>query len=173
MLDILFITETWLNLGDQMSLGDLTPPSCDILNSPRTSGHGRGVATLFLDCFKCRLLSTEMYSSFEVQLLKIDSLDPFFCALSFLSGLVSRRDKILVIGDFNMHLCSPSKPLVNEFLSLIESFKCQTLDLVLSFGFSVSNLEVSDVGISDHYSVVFDAVCSFCSPNLFSAFILC
>lgn len=98
---------------------------------------------------------------------------------------MSRRDKILVIGDFNMHLCSPSKPLVNEFLSLIESFnliqhvsgptykKCQTLDLVLSFGFSVSNLEVSDVGISDHYSVVFDAVCSFCSPNLFSAFILC
>ncbi|XP_026055013.1 uncharacterized protein LOC113108674 [Carassius auratus] len=191
-LDFFFITETWLNPGDQMALGELTPPGCDSLNSPRTAGRGGGVATVFRNTFKCRLLSTQIYSSFEVQLLKIDTLDSFFCALvyrppkwnkdfiqqfsDFLSGLMSRCDKLLVLGDFNVHLCCPSMPLVNEFLSLIETFnltqhvfgsthmKGHTLDLVLSFGISVSNLEVSDVGISDHYSVVFDAVCSYIYP---------
>lgn len=185
-LDFLFITETWVNPGEQMALGDLTPPGCNFLNSPRTSGRGGGVATVFKNSFKCKRLPMDTYSSFEAQLLKIEMMIPVFCVLvyrppkfnkdfiqqfsDFLSGLVSRGDRLLIIGDFNIHVCCPSKPLVNDFLLLTESLnlvqyvtdpthnKGHTLDLVFSYGFSVFNLEILDSGISDHYSLIFESV---------------
>ncbi len=60
------------------------------------------------------------------------------------------------MGDFNIHVCCPSKPLVRIFFNVLESFdllQCvfgpthehgHTLDLVLSFGFSVDNLKIVD-----------------------------
>lgn len=63
------------------------------------------------------------FSNFEVQLLKMGVLGPVFCALvyrpprinwaflqqfsDFLSGLVSRGDRLLILGDFNIRVCSP------------------------------------------------------------------
>lgn len=55
-------------------------------------------------------------------------------------------DSVLILGDFNIHVCCPSKPLVSEFMHLVESFNLtqfvagpthklgHTLDLVLSCG---------------------------------------
>ena len=62
----------------------------------------------------------------------------------------------------------PLKPLVKDFLNLIDSFNLvqfvsgptqergDALDLVLTNGFTVCNLEVCDALFSDHMPVVFD-----------------
>ncbi len=71
------------------------------------------------------------------------------------------------MGDFNIHVCCESKPLVKEFLSLIDSFnltqsvtgptheKGHTLDLVLSYGLCITIYEICDTGISDPLPVLF------------------
>lgn len=98
------------------------------------TAHGGGLATVFNNCFKCRSVPTGVYSIFEVQLLKTHATIPMLCALVYrppktnsnfiqklsdlLSFMVSHSDKLLILGDFNIHVCCPSKPMVNEFLEL-------------------------------------------------------
>lgn len=86
----------------------------------------------------------------------------------FLSGIVPNYDRILIIGDFNTHVCCPTKPLVKDLLNCIDSFNLiqsvigsthehgHMLDLVLSCGLPVSNFEISEVSFSDHMPVLFD-----------------
>ncbi len=40
----------------------------------------------------------------------------------FVGDLVTAHDKILLLGDFNIHVCCASKTLSMKFLNLIESF---------------------------------------------------
>lgn len=80
--------------------------------------------------------------------------------------MASRSEKLLILGDFNIHICCASKPMVSKFLCLVDLFnlvqsvlsptylKGHTLDLVLSSGFSVSTPEIVDIGISDHFLVM-------------------
>ncbi len=87
----------------------------------------------------------------------------------FLSITVPTCDNFLILGDFNIHVCCPSKPLASEILQLIESFNFtqfvsgsthragHTLDLVLSLGLSVTNVVVNYACFSDHLFVCFDA----------------
>ena len=48
-LDVLFITETWVQAGDSSSLTALCPGDCSFFSSPRTSGKktGGGLVTVF------------------------------------------------------------------------------------------------------------------------------
>ena len=126
-LDVLFITETWLNANDLTPLGELCPPHCGFLNAHRASGRGGGLDTIFNNnTFKCRFLPTIAYSSFEVQLLLLNVHLPILCALvdrppkttgslsineftDLLSSMASRSDKLLIVGDFNIHICCPTK----------------------------------------------------------------
>lgn len=75
-------------------------------------------------------------------------------------------DKFLNVGDFNIHVCCPSKPMAREFLDLIEAFNLthvtcsmhvlgHTLD---TYGFLVKNVNVivKDAVFSDHAPVIFD-----------------
>lgn len=67
----------------------------------------------------------------------------------------------------------PGNPLARDFLNLIDSFNLvqsvlgpthvqgHTLDLVLSFGLPVYNLEVCEVYFSDHMPVLFEATVCF------------
>ena len=69
----------------------------------------------------------------------------------FVASVMCRSDRIFILGDFNIHICWPSKPLVREFLHLVDSFNLvqsvtgsthqygHTLDLILSLGFPFSN----------------------------------
>lgn len=70
----------------------------------------------------------------------------------FLTGIMANYDQVLILGDFNIHVCCPDKPLVKDFLNIIDSFNFaqrtvgpthehgHTLDLVLTHGISVANL---------------------------------
>lgn len=57
-LDFLFISETWLNVGEMSPLIELSPHGCSYW-------RGGGLACVFRNNFKCRLLSTKSYQSFE------------------------------------------------------------------------------------------------------------
>lgn len=73
-------------------------------------------------------------------------------------------NNIIIIGDFNIHVDNPSCPLAVEFLSLLDCLGLQqhveapthnkgyTLDLAITNSASVKNLEVYDLGVSDHKS---------------------
>lgn len=83
-----------------------------------------------------------------------------------LSSLVPFYDKLLILGDFNIHVCCPSHPLINKFLQIIDSFnlvlsvskpmhdKVHLLDLVISLGLSVTSLQIDDFCLSDHKPVL-------------------
>lgn len=87
--------------------------------------------------------------------------------LFFMSSLC---DSLLILGDFNIHICCPCKPLVKEFLNTVDSFnltqlisdpthqKGHTLDLILSSGLPHSLLDIADCGISDHFLITFKSV---------------
>lgn len=60
--------------------------------------------------------------------------------------MIPSSDILLIVGDFNIHVCCPDKPLVKEFLDLVDSLILtqsvlgpthrhrHTVDLVLSSG---------------------------------------
>ena len=75
-------------------------------------------------------------------------------------------DRVLILEDFNIHVCCPSS-FTTDFIHLFESFnlvqsvkglshnKGHTLDLVLSRGVSLNNLHMLDIPVSDHKAVTF------------------
>lgn len=88
----------------------------------------------------------------------------------FLADIMCKYDQVLIVGDFNIHVCCSEKPLVKDFLDVLDSFNLSqsvrgptqerghTLDLVLSYGLSIFNLEICDAVFSDHMPVLFNFV---------------
>ncbi len=86
----------------------------------------------------------------------------------FISELVLAADKVLAVGDFNIHVDNDTNALGSAFLDILNSIgvrqyvpgptHCRnyTLDLILSHGIDINGVEVlkqSD-DISDHYLVL-------------------
>ncbi len=92
--------------------------------------------------------------------------------------LMSRYDRLSILGDFNIHLCCPTNALSTDLLhlidssNLVQSVTCPThvknlnLDLVLSFGLSLSNFVLCDICLSDPRAVLFDTVFPLSIPKL-------
>lgn len=87
-----------------------------------------------------------------------------------LGSVVLRYDRILIVGDFNIHLCCKDDSLVKDFLTLINSFnltqwvsdpthtKGHTLDLVLSNGLVICITDITDKVVWEtikHYPFLF------------------
>ncbi|XP_055512319.1 uncharacterized protein LOC129709775 [Leucoraja erinacea] len=186
-LDLLCVTETWLGVGESSAFAEMLPLDCCYLNSPRTSGRGGGLATVFRSHFKCKqLLLSSSLASFELSLFELVGSNTVLCALVyrppkynkdflndfsiFLAEIMPRYDRVLIVGDFNVHVCCPEKPMAKDFLNLIDSFSLvqsvsgptqehgHTLDLVLSYGLPVSNLVICDAVFSDHMPVLFEVI---------------
>ena len=91
-----------------------------------------------------------------------------------------KYDHITICGDFNVHVCCESQPLTRDFLNLLDSFslkqtvfgptheKGHTLDLVLSYGVSVSVNEICAMSFSDHSPILFSVSvpCSSSTPSV-------
>ncbi len=82
-LDFLFISETWLNVGETHALIELSPYDCTFFSTPRTTGRGGGLACVFKKGFKCRLLSKANYQSFEAQVMMYDGWKSVLCVLVY------------------------------------------------------------------------------------------
>ena len=140
---------------------------------------------IFKNNIKLLTLPVGTYSTFEIQSVKVESITtPLVCTLvyrppkpnkdfikeftDFLSDFITSYDHLLILGDFNIHVCCPDEPLVKEFCHIIDLFGLvqhinqpthilgHTLDLILSYGFSVDNVFIEDASFSDHKPIVFN-----------------
>lgn len=85
------------------------------------------MAVIFNNMIKCNLQPVESFMSFEAQLMKIDLPSPVICALiyrppgynknfldvfyEFLTVVIPSADRILIMSDFNIHVCCSGKPM--------------------------------------------------------------
>ncbi len=174
-----------MTVGESSAFSELLPHDCCYFNSPQMSGRGGGIATVFKSFYKCKQLSlSSSFTSFELSLFELGRSHTVLCAVvyrppkynkdfideffDFLAEIMLKYDSVLIVGDFNVHVCCPDKPMAKGFLNLIDSFNLvqsvsgptqergHTLVLVLSYGLSVFNLEICDAAFSDHMPVLFE-----------------
>ncbi|MDF4405412.1 hypothetical protein P3471_22925, partial [Vibrio parahaemolyticus] len=173
-----------------VSLNESTPPSHNT-HIPRGSGRGGGVAAIFNSSLLINPKPKLDYNSFESLVLsllhpiwKTSQPLPFVIVYrapgpysefvsefsEFLSSLVLKSDKVIIVGDFNIHVDVDNDSLATVFISLLDSIgfsqgvheptHCfnHTLDLVLTYGIEIDNLTVfpQNPSLSDHYLITFD-----------------
>lgn len=152
------------------------------------SGHDGIICPPTLNkCFKRSFASFVAFNSFEVLSFIITGPAPLLCILVYrlsryhnfttgfsevLSVVLSKDAIVIILGDFNNHICCPSNPMPHEFIDLAESFnlvqsvkepthsKGHILHLVVSYDFCPDNIDIVVVFIVDHRAVIFNSL--FC-----------
>ena len=199
-LDLLCLTETWLGEQEYVGLNTATPPSHTNTHIPRDNGKtGGGVAAIFDSRLMISPRAKASYKSFESLILTFShpswkSMQPlifitvyrppgpyteFLSEFSeFLSSLVLESNKIILIGDINVHVDVETDCLNRAFTSLVDSIgfsQCvdkpthtlnHTLDLILVYGMTVENIIVfpENPNLSDHFLITFDFTLTDYSP---------
>ena len=84
-----------------------------------------------------------------------------------MSLIITIYDRIIVNGDFNIHVNKTTDARASSFLDVLDRKQHVTgsthnhgnvLDLVISRGIEVTDLSVSDINMSDHYCVYFNLI---------------
>ncbi len=193
-LDLLCLTETWLKPNEYITLNESTPQDYSYKNEPRPKGKGGDVATIYSNILSISQKTGFKYNSFEVMVLRItlsretrvSDKSPVMFVLAnvyrppghhtdfikefadFLSELVLAADKVLIVGDFNIHVDNEKDALGSAFIDILNSIgvrqhvsgpthcRNHTLDLILSHGIDVSGVEILQQSddVSDHYLVL-------------------
>lgn len=201
--DILCLTETWLKTDEYVALNEATPPGYSSIHVPRLTGRGGGVAAIYNSNLLPTLKSGFKFNFFEVIVLSFAHPDKkavsFVLAIiyrppgpysgflteiaDFLSNMVVNSDKVVIVGDFNIHMDNEGDPLRSAFLSIIESIGLNqhvhqsthshnhTLDLVLTYSAEITNVAVmlENPVLSDHYLITFELL-QGCHASLDPAF---
>jgi hypothetical protein len=144
-LNLLSLSETWLPPDTLPStLNSLTPPNFSIINSPRTTGRGGGLAVIFHSNLSVSKLITASFTSFESLSVRVTttlSTNPFSFILltiyrppssskatfisefaTLLEDLATSPSEIVITGDFNVHVDEPNCPTVSPFINLLDAF---------------------------------------------------
>ncbi len=193
-LDVSCMTETWLKPDEYIILNESTPQDYCYKSEPHPKGKGGGVATIYSNILSISQRAGFKYNSFEVMVLHItlsreasvNDKSPVMFVLAtvyrppghhtdfikefadFLSELVLAADKVLIIGDFNIHVDNEKDALGSAFIDILNSIgvrqhvsgpthcRNHTLDLILSHGIYVNGIEILQQSddISDHYLVL-------------------
>ena len=187
-IDLLTLTETWLSMDDYVSLNESTPPNYLNTHLPREIGRGGGTAAIYKSNLRFHSKPRLGYSSFESLVLNLYQLNQdltifaiiyrppgpyteFLADISeLLSDLVLRANKVIVVGDFNIHMDNKDDSLRTAFSSLIDAIGFSqainepthsfghTLDLVLTHGIDPEGIVVflPNPLLSDHYLITFE-----------------
>lgn len=167
-------------------------PNYLFFHQPRLTGRGCGLAVIHRNNFSCSPVSLGCFSTFESLGFIPKNTLPILCILiyrppksnsgliqefsDFLSVTILKYDRVLILCDISIHVCCPSSSLASDFIKLLESFsliqyvnqpshdKGHTLDLVLSYGFCVDDVNLVDSAVSDHNAVLFQV--PLLSPDL-------
>jgi len=181
-LDFMLLTETWQQSMEFSHLIELCPVDCSFISTPLLLGCGGGLAVVYRNQFICHLMSSNTYSSFELQMSKVGRSDSFYCILvyrppgslgpflsdfaDFLSSII-KLNRVIIVGDFNIHVDNAVCNTVLNFLHLMDTFnfvqhvsgpthdKGHLLDLVFSHGLNIDDVCTEDVYVSDHKCVLF------------------
>ena len=183
-LDILCITETWLQPEDKFTASNVTPSGYSIVSNPRLIRRGGGVAAIIKSDLSCKRLTNICFSTFEALLVKISSSSKSFAIGTiyrspghpnnflvefgeFLSTLIAKYDDFLLGGDFNIHMDNATDESMKKMTSLLHNFGLKQhvnvpthsgghiLDLVITKNNTQLVQSVAvKEGISDHSSIL-------------------
>jgi len=140
-IDLLSLTETWLCQDDYVSLNESTAPSHNNTHIPRGSGRGGGVAANFNSSLLISPKPKLDYNSFGSLVLSLlhptwKTSQPLLFVIvhrapspysefvsefsEFLSSLVFQSDKVIIVGDYNIHVDVDNDSLATVFISLLD-----------------------------------------------------
>ena len=190
-VDICSLTETWIREDDTTTVSQISPPGYKAISVPRSNKQGEGIAVVYKDSIKIRRSNTYDYSSMECTdfVVSLPGLSlnmaviyrpPNKSVLSFTNDFldyiernINSPGKLLLTGDFNIHVNNLESPDTNTFLYVLDSLGLHnhigfpthhlnnTLDLVIM---SVQDkfIESSRPGrlFSDHNMVYFNLTTS-------------
>ena len=194
-LDIMCLTETWHQPDVFSVLNETCPPGYFYLQQARSSGLGGGLAVIYRNHLTLSPLPLPELSSFEC--LAFNSKHPLPMTVlliyrppkpnprfipemyNLLSTFCPTSPNIIILGDFNIHVNTPSCHLASEFLQLLDCLnlrqhvdspthiKGNILDLVITDSAPVSAPSVYDMGVSDHkvISVEIHFLSSYTKPK--------
>uniref|UniRef100_A0A8C9XHM2 Reverse transcriptase domain-containing protein n=1 Tax=Sander lucioperca TaxID=283035 RepID=A0A8C9XHM2_SANLU len=166
-IDLFCLTETWLD--EYVSLNEATPPSHNNTQIPRGSGRGGGVAAIFDSSL---LINPKLnYNSFESLVLNLQhptwkTVQPIIFVVvyrapgpysEFLSCVVLQSDKVLIVGDFNIHVDIDSNSLSTAFNSLLDSigFSQSVHKATHCFNHTLTFISAESKKLSDHFLITF------------------
>nr|XP_049610836.1 uncharacterized protein LOC125988967 [Syngnathus scovelli] len=185
-LNVFGLCETWLKPNELLPLNEASPPNFVSSHVARPRKKGGGVDLISNSELRVRPRSIHVFKTFEVLIVRSTALPSFYLAViyrppgaysgflddfsEFVADLVTNADNIVIMGDFNIHMNSPSEPLTSAFQTLIDTFgftqavqaathkNGNTLDLVLSRGLATSNIAVLPYTtvLSDHFLIKFE-----------------
>ncbi len=183
-IDLVCLTETWHKQCDGVLFNELTPTGYGLLEIPRATGRGGGIIVLYNSYININPVVIPHFNSFECLALSVSapistvivtvyrppkSKGDFLTEFADLLSLVCVKfERILILGDFNIHIDKNDSTMTRDFLSLLDCFdlkqlvdcpthiKGHTLDLVITNGTFLSQLSSSDFGLSDHLAILFN-----------------
>jgi len=141
-IDLSCLTETWLSHEEYVCLNESTPPSHINTHIPRGTGRGGGVAAIFDSSLFINPKPKLNYNSFKSLVLCLShptwkTLQPILFVIlyrppgpysEFISSLVLKTDKVIIVGDFNIHVDVDNDCLSATFISLLDSIDfCQEI----------------------------------------------
>ena len=192
-IDICMLSETWLRKGDTSKISEIKDLGYNTYHCSRP-GRGGGVAILYKKTLRLTKIKIKPFKSFEHiecsmrsgnSILRLtciyrsptaahsyitDFLNDFD---QYLEELIHHPGKIIICGDFNIHMENRENPDTRKFSSLLERYgliqhvSCSThisggtLDLVLTRSntcdkINLENLEALQTPTtSDHYLISF------------------
>ena len=149
-LDICAITETWLGKegGDELVCRELTPAGYSLEHVARSKGKGGGVAVIFKDSFATKTEKVSAYKSFElIELTLRTQKDCIRLGVvyrppsggksgqpvsvfqkefqDYINSHASSVGKLLVVGDFNLHMDRLSSHEAAQFKEVLFSLNLQ------------------------------------------------
>ena len=183
-LDYMCITETWHQPNTFSSLNESCPQGYSYLQKALSTGRGGGLSVIHRSDLELSLQPLPELSSFECLAFKCKSPSPVLFLLIYrppkpnpsfitemsnlLTTFCTSSADVIILGDMNIHVDTPSCRFAAEFLQLLDCFNLKQLvdvpthtrghclDLVITNSAPLSNLQVYDLGVSDHKSISMD-----------------
>ncbi|KAG8008872.1 Rab3 GTPase-activating protein catalytic subunit [Nibea albiflora] len=170
--------KTWQKPDVFSALNETCSNGFCYLQRARTSGRGGGLAVIHRSDLYISSLPLPELSSFECLAFKckppvhmtilfiyrLPKPNPVFITemYNLLSIFCTTSANLIILGDLNLHVDSPSCHSATEFLQLLDCFnltqlvdvpthtKGHTLDLVITDSVPLSKPQAYDLGVSDH-----------------------
>ena len=142
-LDAVFLTETWLSRNDEVVIGEIAPHGYSFFNIPRATEDYGGLGVIFRSVLKLELLPSDFKTVTFEHALVFDKQRKVIYVLvyrpppstenglktseflsdfdDFLMHINSFNSKVILLGDFNVHVDISHKPDVKHFLSSTQS----------------------------------------------------
>ena len=151
-LDILLLTETWINDEKADVLADLNSSGYTFKNFPREDRRGGGIGLLFSDYLQINNLSHHNLTSFQYITCTIGSsqnscnttllgcyhpppskintasdavfIDQF---VILLEDIISDAGNLIILGDMNIQVNKPDEVIPHDYLQMIEALDLEQL----------------------------------------------